>query len=94
MSDFPYYFHMTPVGEPSPIEVFYAIEPPDPDVGIKGGAIDRWMCFDVYGRQLFPYHFSALAVKDITTAILADYADRVEANQEDIAAHAAATKDL
>jgi len=82
------------VGDTSPIEVFYAIEPPDPDVGIKGGAIERWTCFDVYGRQLFPSHFSALAVKDITTAILADYAERVEANQEDIAAHASETKDL
>ena len=94
MSDLPYSFKMTLVGAAKPIEIFYAIEPADPDVGIKGGAIDRWMCFDVYGRQLFPYHFSALAVKDITTAIRADYAERVEANQEDIAAHAFETKDL
>ena len=94
MSDLPYSFKMTLVGATKPIEIFYAIEPADPDVGIKGGAIDRWMCFDVYGRQLFPHHFSALAVKDITTAILADYADRVEANQEDIAAHAFETKEL
>ena len=94
MSDLPYSFKMTLVGDTSPIEVCYAIEPADPDVGIKGGAIERWTCFDVYGHQLFPHHFSALAIKDITTAILADYADRVEANQEDIAAHAFETKDL
>ena len=92
MSALPYSFKMTLVGDTSPIEVCYAIEPADPDVGIKGGAIERWMCFDVYGRKLSFSRFSALAVKDITTAIRADYAERVEANQEDIAAHAFDTR--
>ena len=54
MPDFPSTFYMTLVGDTSPIEVFYAIEPADPDVGIRGGAIDRWMCFTFTGRQLFP----------------------------------------
>ena len=94
MSDFPYSFKMTLVGATKPIEIFYAIEPPDRDVGIKGGAIERWTCFDVYGRELFPEYFSLLTTKDINAAILADYAERVEANQEDIAAHAFETKDL
>lgn len=75
------------------LEIHYSIEPADPDVGIAGGAIDYWTAFDAYGRELEPEHFSPLGVKTSTTAIRADFAARVEANQADIAAHAFDTKD-
>lgn len=75
------------------LEIHYSIEPADPSVGIVGGAIDSWTCFDAYGRELFLEHFSDLTTKTITTAIRADFAARVEANQADIAAHAFDTKD-
>ena len=75
------------------LEIQYSIEPADPSVGIAGGAIDSWTAVDGYGRELKPEHFSPLDVKIITTAIHADYASLVEANQADIAAHAFDTKD-
>ena len=75
------------------LEIHYSIEPADPDVGIAGGAIDSWAVFDAYGREFEPEHFSPLGVKTITTAIRADFAALIEANQADIAAHAFDTKD-
>lgn len=75
------------------LEIHYSIEPADPSVGIAGGAIDYWTAFDAYCRERKPEHFSPLAVKTITTAIHADYASLVEANQADVAAHAFDTKD-
>ena len=75
------------------LEIHYSIEPADPDAEIVGGAIDSWTAFDAYGRELEPEHFPPLGVKTITTAIHADFASRVEANQADIAAHAFDTKD-
>lgn len=75
------------------LEIHYSIEPADPDVGIRGGDIDSWTAFDAYGRELKPEHFSRLDRQFITTAIHADYASLVEANQADIAAHAFDTKD-
>lgn len=86
---FPFRLHPTA----PEIEIHYSIEPDDPSVGIVGGAIDRWTCFDVYGRELFPEYFSDLLTKAINAAIHADFNARVEANQADIAAHAFDTKD-
>ena len=86
---FPFRFYSTA----PELEIHYSIEPADPSVGIVGGAVDSWPAVDVYGRELKPEHFSPLDVKIITTAIHADYASLVEANQADIAAHAFDTKD-
>lgn len=86
---FPFRFYSTA----PELEIHYSIEPADPSVGIVGGAIDSWAAVDVYGRELKPEHFSRLDRQFITTAIHADYASLVEANQADIAAHAFDTKD-
>ena len=75
------------------LEIQYSIEPADPSVGIAGGAIDCWTCFDAYGREFTPEYFTDLTTKAINAAIHADFAARVEDNQADIAAHAFDTKD-